>query len=131
MTLLETEWWTMALPMEWWAEAEEESVLIGDHDDVGCIEMTTLQKESGEFDPDEVANIARSESVAGAELQPVQLGEFRGLTTAFAEEGAAIREWYLASGALLLFVTYSCDEDNAGLDDAAVNEILDTLMIGA
>ena len=44
------------------------------------------------------------------------------------EEGAAIREWYIAHEALLLFITYSCDEDNAGMDDAAVNEILDTLM---
>ncbi len=129
MTLLETEWWSMALPTEWWAEAEEESVLIGDQDDVGCIEITTLQKEAGEFDPAEVAGIARTESAAAAELRPARLGEFQGLTTAFVEEGAAIREWYLASGALLLFVTYSCDEENSGLDDSAVNEILDTLMV--
>ena len=43
-------------------------------------------------------------------------------------EDAAIREWYVADGAMLLFITYSCDLDNRGMDDAAVDELLDTLM---
>jgi hypothetical protein len=30
---------------------------------------------------------------------------------------------------MLLFVTYSCEEENQGMDDAAVDEILDTLMV--
>jgi hypothetical protein len=30
-------------------------------------------------------------------------------------------------GAMLLFITYSCEEENRGMDDAAVDEILDTL----
>jgi hypothetical protein len=29
---------------------------------------------------------------------------------------------------MLLFITYSCDLDNRGMDDAAVDELLDTLM---
>jgi hypothetical protein len=45
------------------------------------------------------------------------------------EEATAIREWYVTSGSLLLFITYSCEEENAGMDDAAVNEMLDTLMV--
>ena len=40
-----------------------------------------------------------------------------------------MREWYVSCGALLLFITYSCDEENGGMDDAAVDEILDTLML--
>jgi hypothetical protein len=32
---------------------------------------------------------------------------------------------------LLLYITYSCDLDNAGMDDAAVDEILDTLRMVA
>ncbi len=40
-----------------------------------------------------------------------------------------MREWYVFNGALLLFITYSCDEENRGMDDAAVDELLDTLMV--
>ena len=50
MNVLQTEWWTLALPPEWWADSEEDSILIGDRDDVGCIEISSLHKEQGEFD---------------------------------------------------------------------------------
>jgi len=29
---------------------------------------------------------------------------------------------------LLLFITYSCEDENRGMDDSAVDEILDTLI---
>ncbi len=129
MNILETDWWSMALPPEWWAELEDESVLVGDRDDVGCLEFTTVHKESGQFDAAEVQGIAESESEQPQDWKPVSLGDFKGITSAFVEEGAAIREWYIANGAQLLFISYSCDEDNRGMDDSAVNEILDTLML--
>ena len=129
MNVLETEWWTLALPPEWWAEAEEDSILVGDRDDVGCIEFSSLHKEQGAFDVLELKAIARAESEQELEWTPVDLGEFSGVMSAFREDGAAIREWYVANGSLLLFITYSCDAENAGMDDAAVNELLDTLMV--
>lgn len=128
MNILETEWWSMALPPEWWAESEEDSILVGDRDDVGCLEFTSLHKDSGEFSGAEVEDIAEAESEQKLTWKSISLGDFKGVMGSFVEESAAIREWYIANGALLLFITYSCDEDNAGMDDAAVNEILDTLM---
>jgi len=49
--------------------------------------------------------------------------------SSYVEEDTAVREWYVARGSLLLFITYSCDEENRGMDDAAVDELLDTLMV--
>ena len=129
MNILETDWWNMALPPEWWAESEEDSILVGDRDDVGCLEFSTLHKETGKFEAQEILQIAEAESEQKLNWKPLALGDFNGVTGSFEEEGVAIREWYLANGSLLLFITYSCDEDNSGMDDAAVNEILDTLMI--
>ena len=129
MNVLETEWWTMALPPEWWAESEEDSILVGDRDGVGCLEFSTLHKEEGEFDDQELVAIACRESEQDLQWKPLELGEFSGVRSAFCEEGAAVREWYLAYGSLLLFITYSCEEENSGMDDAAVDELLDTLMV--
>ena len=129
MNVLETEWWTMALPPEWWADSEEDSILVGDRDDVGCIEISTLHKEQGEFAQAELRDIALAESGPGLDWHRVTLGEFAGIRSQFVEEGAAIREWYVMNGAMLLFITYSCDEDNGGMDDAAVDELLDTLLL--
>lgn len=128
-SVLETEWWNMAVPPEWWAESEEEGILVGDHDDVGCIEISTLHKDSGEFDEQEVQNIAQDDAEQAVEWSKVSLGDFRGVCSAYEEEGVAIREWYVSRRAMLLFITYSCDVENRGMDDAAVDEILDTLVV--
>lgn len=129
MNVLETEWWTLALPPEWWADSEEDSILVGDRDDVGCIEISTLHKEEGDFDRGSVTAIAQEESEQVLQWLPATLGEFSGVSSRYVEEDAAVREWYVSNGALLLFITYSCDKENGGMDDAAVDEILDTLML--
>ncbi|GAB5450742.1 MAG: hypothetical protein Hals2KO_10700 [Halioglobus sp.] len=129
MNILETEWWAMAVPPEWWAESEEESILVGDRDGVGCIEISTLHKEHGEFDSAVVDQIVREESEPELQWRKVSVGAFSGLQSNWCEEGAAVREWYLASGAMLLYITYSCEEENRGMDDEAVDEILDTLVL--
>jgi hypothetical protein len=129
MNVLETEWWSLAIPPEWWADSEEDSILVGDRDDVGCIEISTLHKDEGEFDQQMLHDIAVAESEQKLDWQPTGLGDFAGVVGRFTEEDAAIREWYMASGSLMLFITYSCDEENRGMDDAAVDELLDTLMV--
>ncbi len=129
MNVLETEWWTLALPPEWWADSEEDSILIGDRDDVGCIEVSTLHKEQGEFSRQELEDIASAEVEQAVAWQPAALGEFSGLCGSFMEDDVAIREWYVANGAMLLFITYSCDAENGGMDDAAVDALLDTLLL--
>ena len=129
MNVLETEWWTMAIPPEWWADSEEDSILVGDQDEVGCIEISTLHKEEGEFDRDAVREIAQVESEQSLDWQAVKLGDFAGVTSSYVEDETAMREWYVSHGALLLFITYSCAVENQGMDNAAVDELLDTLMV--
>jgi hypothetical protein len=127
MNVLETEWWTVGVPPEWWADRDEDSIVIGDRDDVGSIEISTLCKDDGDFTAQEVAAIARDNGDAGWQWRPGSAGDFSGVCCEYEEEGDAVREWYLAAGPVLLFITYSCDLDNRGLDDAAVEEILATL----
>ena len=129
MNVLETEWWTLALPPEWWAESEDDSILIADRDEVGCIEISTLHKEEGEFSEEDLQEIAESGGDPSEQWRAVALGDFKGLAAQFVEEEAAIREWYVANGPVLLFITYSCDGENQGMDDASVDEILDTLLV--
>jgi hypothetical protein len=128
VNILETELWTVGLPPEWWADQEEEHILIGDRDDVGSIEFSTLVREDGEFGAEEVSAIARDNAESPVQWTPVRHGEFSGVSCAWRAEGDAVREWYVAAGSVMLFITYSCADDNAGMDDAAVDEILDTLQ---
>ena len=127
--VLETEWWTLVLPPEWWAENQDDSILIADRDEVGTIEISTLHKDDGEFSEENLAEVADAGANATSALRTVALGDFRGLTGELIEEDAAIREWYVANGPVMLFITYSCDLENRGMDDAAVDELLDTLLV--
>lgn len=127
MNVLETEWWSVGVPTEWWAESEDDSIIIADRDDVGSIEISTLHKEDGGFTATEVAAIAADNGEPGWGWSPFDAGSFAGVVCSYVEEGDSVWEWYLSCGPVLLFITYSCDEDNSGLDLAAVEEILRTL----
>ena len=131
LNVLETDWWTIGVPPQWWAEYDDDIVAIGDEDEVGAIEISTLQRESAS---DEVLNIealVAAESPEVSSWEPVQCGEFKGLHGTLVEDSTALREWYLEGPGLLLYVTYACEQENAGMDDAAVDEILDTLQLRA
>lgn len=129
MNVLETEWWTLAVPPEWWAEADEDTILVGDRDDVGCIEISTLHKQEGAFAEEEVRQIASDEADIDVSWKKSGLGDFSGVYGSYSEGEDAVREWYVANGAMLLFITYSCALENAQMDDAAVDQLLDTLML--
>jgi hypothetical protein len=131
MNILQTEWWTIGIPPEWWAEQEDDVVVIGDRDDVGSIEISTLCKEDGNFDQAEVSTIAADNGEPGWDWQLVSLSGLSGRYTTYVEEDSGVREWYLARGSVLLFITYSCAVENFGMDDAAVDEILQTLELVA
>ena len=131
MNILETDHWCLLLPIEWRADYEDDVVRISDADGVGEIEVSTLCKDSGTVLPAELAAMAREESPEVADWQQARFGPFVGVTGEFAEEATHVQEWYLAAGNVMLYVTYVCDEENAGMDEAAVTEILGTLVAAA
>lgn len=125
MRVLETDHFSVLLPSEWIAEQDEEGVLISDRDGVGCLEISVLVSDGPDFDGEAVAAVAEDPD----RLLPLKLGDLPGFGCEFREADAAVREWFLPSGRRLLYMTYSCDAENAGLDDAAVDELLSTLCI--
>ena len=129
MNILNTEWWSIAIAPEWWTEREDDAVIIGDRDEVGSILISTLCKDDGVFDSAELEQIARDNADCECDWNRVKMGDFSGLSTQYLEDDSAVREWYLSAGSVLLFITYNCDPENSGMDDAAVDEILETLEL--
>ena len=129
MRVVESQWWIIELPDEWDAEQDEDTIVISDEDGVGEIAITTLKKESGVVDEAELHDYMSDVVAQFGPAQLLQLAELDGYYIAYKEGGDAIREWYLRYDNLLVLITYSCDEDNARMDDSAVDEILETLFI--
>lgn len=128
MQVLETDHWLCELPEEWSAEQEEDSVLISDEDGISTIEISTLKKESGEVSEQELKGFA-AELIQNNEVtKDFQFGPFEGIGFSYSDEEGAWREWFLAHGSLMLFVTYGCLPEHRGMDDSIVEEILATLL---
>ncbi len=129
MRVVESQWWIIDLPDEWEAEQDEDSILISDEDGVGEIVITTLKKESGSVDDDELLEYTVDLQHNEVQGKAVTVAELQGYYFNYQDEGDAVREWYLRCDDLLVLITYSCDIENARMDDAAVDEILSTLFI--
>ena len=130
MNIVETEYWCLMLPPEWSAEEEEGSVLISDQDGIGELAVTTLVRESDGAPEVSLLEIAQAESPEVSSWATATFGEFSGVTGEFTEEGTVLQEWYLGHGVALLYCTYACDVEDAGMDMSAVEEILGTLVPG-
>jgi hypothetical protein len=130
MNVLETDHWCLLLPPEWRADNDDDVVRIVDTDEVGELEITTLCKATGSVTAEEVASMAHGESPEVPKWTPATIGAFSGVCGIFQEDDAHIREWYVAAGQVLLYITYICDVSDAGMDDAAIDDILSTLVVG-
>lgn len=127
MRTVETDWWLLDLPDEWEAEQDEETIVIGDEDGVGALEITTLTHESSYADFSDIQALAKQIVPVTTPGQTITLGRMPGLYFQYEEDGDAVREWLVTDGEVLLLVTYSCDVENSGLDDGTVDDILETL----
>ena len=130
MNIIETDYWCLMLPDEWSAEQSDDVVLITDQDGIGELAVTTLVRASGSGEETTAADIAKEESPEIPAWHAADYGGFTGVTGQFEESGSVITEWYLTYGDALLYITYACDEEDDGLDAAAVDEILSTLVRG-
>ncbi len=129
MRIIETDDWCCDLPDEWQAEQSDDSVLIVDDDEVSSIEITTLKKEAGDISDDDLKQFADEPLSAGIPAESVAIGSLQGMLFNFEDEEGVWREWYLASGSVMLYITHGCRPEHRGMDDAAVNEILSTIEL--
>ena len=129
MRALETQWWIIELPEEWDAEQDDETIIVSDEDGVSEIAITSMQKEDGQVDAEELKWYCKDIEKQYGDLSPVSVAELDGFYIRYQEQEDALREWYLKCDNLLVLITHSCDLENAGMDDAAVDQILSTLFI--
>lgn len=129
MHTVETDWWTLDLPDEWQAEEDDGTVVIGDEDGVGALELTALEADHIERSDAGLQELAEQLLDITEQGRKVQLGTLKGLYFQYIDGDDAVREWLLDAGEVVLLVSYSCDGENAGMDDALVDEVLTTLEL--
>lgn len=127
MDIVETDWWTLDLPEEWEVEQDGDTIVVTDADGVSCIELTTVMHEGGDVSADDLAGFAAELCARGVRGQAASVSEWNGTLYVHDEDDLHWREWFLARGPQALLVSYHCLREHAGMDDAAVDDILDSL----
>ena len=129
MPFVQTNWWSIEFPEEWSAEDEDGIVTLADPDDIGALDITAVIKEQGELSEEDVASLAQENFPSDDEISEVMIGEAVGRYVDYVDDEGAWREWVLAERNVMLYVTYNCDVEDKGIDDAVVDQILQTLVI--
>jgi hypothetical protein len=127
MSLVETDWWTMELPDEWEAEQEDDIVVIEDEDGVSCIEISCLVSGDAVVSEADLLEFSAELIDEGIPQQRVEIGDWQGRLFEHDDNEHHWREWFLRQGSHFVYVGYHCLLEHAGMDDAAVEEILSTL----
>lgn len=123
MDVLETDFWALQLPDEWFAEQDDETIVISDESEVSTIELTSIIVDENASKDEILADVLPAHAVKTV------LAEETAFYHELLEDGIFWREWVCEIPQGVLLISHGMDEDNKGMDDASVDEILSTLAI--
>lgn len=131
MPFVETDLWMMEIPEEWTASQEDDMVCIADPDEIGSLDVSAVCKEQGDVTEADINAFAEDLIAEGQQAKAVEVGDLQGLFFEYQTEDTHCREWFLTSAEkkdLLIFATYTCEPEQAGMDDVVIDQMLDSLV---
>ncbi len=123
--------WQLELAENWEWEEEEDCVAFFNPDGVGTLEISTAHKEEGEIDADELDELAADCAPEDVPLEKTSIEQWVGKAASFEDEGEAWRIWCLRRAGYALFITYSCEQADAGQEDGEVDQMIRSLDLQA
>lgn len=129
MAIHDIDWCTLEIPDEWeFSQDEENVIVIEDEDGVSCIEIfPPVIVEDGEVSDADIAEFTEELRDMGMRGKRVRLGGWQGEVYEHDDGEHYWREWFLRQGKCFVQIACHCLAEHAGMDDAAVDEILATL----
>ena len=128
MTLYQQPHWSVVLPEGWHGEREDESTLFRREDGTGTLEVTLLCDKE-QVTRETLMELASSTREEGHTAGDIRSGVHEGLYFSYEEEGTAWREWYLAAGNCVFFVSYDCPQGDESNESAETDAIVAGLTL--
>jgi hypothetical protein len=122
--LVETQWWALPIDQEWLTEVDEDTVIISDEDGIGSLEISVLEWDDGEVVAEDLQVLSQQLIPAGVKGQAVACGQWQGQYFSYVDHEDACRDWLLLGGQKVMLISYTCDPEHQGMDDAAVDQML-------
>lgn len=127
MKLIETQWWSLPVSDEWLTETDDETIIITDKDNVGCLEISALDMDISHPGIEDLRELARQVVPQGIEGEQVRCGQWVGMRYEYVDDDFC-RDWVVNNQSKLLLISYTCAIEHRGMDDAAVDQMLDELQ---
>lgn len=122
--------WSVEIPDGWEHEVEESALLMRHPETNGMLQFSAVSKiEDGDVTEDDLAEFVDEMGLAEARAFPASYGAFEGLHI-FSEPDldTATQHWVLRADTLMLLISYTCNEEENGVDDKAIVETLELLQ---
>jgi hypothetical protein len=128
MKIYQGKYFSVKLPANWDAEfdAEEGIDVVYNPEGFGEIQISAVIHQE-QLTSNDLMHIAEEDLQAGAILQEMNLGELNGFWFDYVVDAEYWCEWYLCSGRLMLFATYSCPLKDEAKEFSEVDLIMRTL----
>lgn len=119
---------TVSIPNAWNGtfDDEDEYDVIYSPDGPGEIQVSRVEHEA-DLSVEDLKAIAAEDIQGGAKVHEVEMGDYIGIVFDYDVDDEYWCEWYLANGSQMLFITYTCPEDEEGRENDDVELILGTL----
>lgn len=119
---------TVSIPNAWNGtfDDEDEYDVIYSPDGPGEIQVSRVEHEA-DLSVEDLKAIAAEDIQGGAKIHEVEMGDYVGIVFDYDVDDEYWCEWYLANGSQMLFITYTCPEDEEGRENDDVELILGTL----
>ena len=128
MQIVQTDGWCLQIPEEWSAEVEDDVVIIFDCDGVSEINITLVKKSEGNVKPEDLKGFC-SHLIKNNNYESIDFDFASGFYFNYIDDEGAWREWYLSHESSIIYITHFSENDNVGLDDAIVDEIISTMVL--
>jgi hypothetical protein len=121
--------WQITVPAPWEAKNSEECVEITQPEGAGALHISGAIKKIGKVLEGETKTQLQRNCPEGTESEPVLFGDFVGYGADYVDWSESIywRVWCLASGRVMLYVTYNCKRGEEDSEVPKVTRILSTL----
>lgn len=120
--------WSVELPEGWHGEREDESTLFRREGGAGTLAVTLLC-DNGPVSRETLMELAAATREEGHSASDILAGAYSGLYFSYEEEATAWREWYLAAGNCLFFVSYDALQGDASKEAVEVDAIVAGLTL--
>lgn len=119
---------TVSIPDLWQGvfDEEEQYDVLYSPDGPGELQISAVVHDNV-LSVEDLKNIAAEDIQGGARIDEIDIGDFKGFVFDYDVDDEYWSEWYLAHGKLMLFITYTCPQENEGKESDDVELILGTL----